>query len=143
MPGFSTLMRMSTQLGANPSNSALPATWPSAWPSLGRNVALGAVLPIVAAIVVLVILLLTKSLSTAWWVALLPLLLLAWPLSLPARARKVMQDAGDSGRLEIVNATLGTLARAPQKRLGVQPTAEVVPGRPVRYHVGAAAARPR
>lgn len=132
---------MSTQLGRNPSNSALPSPWPSAWPSLAKNVALGAVLPIVAAVVVLVILLLTKSLSTAWWVLLLPMLLLLWPLSLPARVRKVMQDAADSGRLEVVNATLGILAHAPERRLGVQPSAEVVPARPVRYLVGNAAKR--
>lgn len=134
-------MRMPTQLRGNPSNSALPATWPSAWPSLAKNVALGAVAPVAAAVVVLVILLVTKSLSTAWWVVLLPLLLLLWPLSLPARVRKVMQDATDTGRLEVVNATLGILAHAPQKRLGVQPTAEVVPGRQVRYLVGDSAAR--
>ncbi|WP_153505504.1 hypothetical protein [Cumulibacter manganitolerans] len=124
---------MSTRPARRPHHPALPQAWPSAWPSLLGGVLLGAVLPVVAAAVVVVILLLTSSLATAWWVVLLPLLLLAWPLSLPARVRRVMQDASDAGRLDVVQGTLGALATAPERRLGVRPNAEVVPGAAVRY----------
>ena len=126
---------MSTQPGRTASSAALPATWPSAWPSLRKNVLIGAIVPVVAAVVVLVILLLTKVADTAWWVALLPLLLLAWPLSLPGRVRKVMQEAADAGSLDLTQGMLGTLAAVRQRRLGVRPNAEVVPGKPVRYYL--------
>jgi len=130
---ISTLILMSSQSGRPLAHPAIPERWPSAWPSLTKNVLLGSVVPVVAALVVVLILALTKALAAAWWVALVPLLLLAWPLSLPARVRSVLQDATDSGRAEVVQGTLGTIVTAPRRRLGVRPNAEVVPGRPVRY----------
>lgn len=134
---------MSTQPGRTPSHPALPATWPSAWSSLSKNVLLGSILPVVAAVIVVVILLLTKSFDTAWWVALLPLLLLAWPLSLPGRVRKVMQDAGETGKLDIVQGLLGTIATARERRLGVRPNAEIVPGKDVKYFLNEGDRAPR
>lgn len=131
---------MSIRAGRRPHHPALPDTWPSAWPSVRRTVLLGSIMPVVAAVVIVVILLLTSSLGTAWWVAVLPLLLLGWPLSLPARVRKVVQDAADAGRLEVVQGTLGALALVPERRLGVRPNAEVVPGDGVRYFLNS---RPR
>lgn len=121
--------------GRTPQHPGLPQSWPSAWPSLAKQAFMGAILPIVAAVVVLVVLLLTKTLEQAWWVALIPLLLLIWPLSLPGRVQRVMQEASDDGRLEVVQGMLGTIAAAPRRRLGVRPNAEVVPGKPVRYYL--------
>lgn len=121
--------------GYPPPHGALPATWPSAWPSMRRHVLRGAVLPLVAAAVVVVVLAVTQTLSISWWFILLPLALLAWPLSLPARVRRVVQDAARARTLDLVQGTVGLLAEVRHRRLGVRPNAEVVPGRPIRYYL--------
>lgn len=114
---------------------ALPARWPSAWPSLRREVLLGATVPVVAAAVLLAVLVLTQAARTSWWFVLAPLLLLAWPLSLPARARAVIRSAHRARTLDVVQGAYGLIAEARHRRLGVRPNVEIVPGRPVRYYL--------
>lgn len=118
-----------------PQPGALPASWPSAWPSLRRQVLLGATLPLVVSVVVLVVLAVTQTLATSWWVALIPLVLLAWPLSLPARVRTVVQNAHRARTLDIVQGTIGLIGEVRHRRMGVRPNVEVVPGGPVRYYL--------
>ncbi|MFV0535645.1 MAG: hypothetical protein ACK5MR_18655 [Cumulibacter sp.] len=113
---------------------AFPTVWPSAWPSLGAHVALGATLPVVAALVGFIILLLTQTLETSWWIAALPLLLLAWPLSLPARARASMRRAHEDSRIEVVAAPGGLVAR-PIARRGPKVRAFLEQDRRVRYEI--------
>ncbi|WP_134322831.1 hypothetical protein [Cumulibacter soli] len=113
---------------------ALPTVWPSAWPSLRAQVALGATFPVVAAVAGFIILLRTQTLATSWWIAVLPLLLLAWPLSLPARARAAMRRAHEGSRIEVLATQHGLVAR-PIERRGLKVRAFLEQDGRVRYEI--------
>lgn len=125
--------------GAGP----LPSSWPSAWSSMRSKVLVGMLWPLVAAGVVLLVLALTQTLQVAWWVALLPLPALCWPLSLPARVRAVLRDAAAAHTVDIVRGQLGVIVTARHRRLGVRPNAEVVGGRVVGYYLNSGRRAPR
>lgn len=125
--------------GAGP----LPTSWPSAWPSMRSKVLIGVVGPLAAAVIVVLVLALTQTFPVAWWVALIPLLALFWPLSLPARVRAVQRGAAAAHTVDIVRGQLGVMVTTRHRRLGVRPNAEVVAGRVVGYHLNPGRRAPR
>lgn len=127
--------RMTTD-GPDPApawRGGLPSQWPSAWPSLGRRVAVASVVPIVVALVALAVVAIVGVLPSAWWVPLIPLVLLVGPLTLPGRVRSAMQGASDAKTLVVTVAPLGLLVRTPAPARLVRPSAEVTSAGRVRY----------
>ena len=111
----------------------LPEHWPSAWPSLRGQVALGAVLPVLAAVLTLAGEIWLGIADIAWWLPLLPLILLIGPLTRPARIRRLVDTADRRGRLQVTVATLGLLAVVPGRRGRARVTVEVLPAGRVVY----------
>ena len=122
-------------MSAGAAGPALPTRWPSAWPSLRKQALIGSIFPIAVCVVAVIVLTLTTVLTESWWIAALPLLLLIWPLSLPSRARSVIQKASDRQRLQLTAAQSGLIAQAPRKKFGVRPNVTVKNGADVAYVV--------
>lgn len=86
---------------SEPANPRLPTHWPSAWPSLWRPVRDRALF--VAGTTILVLLGLARfgDLGLSWWVALLPLALMAGPVTRPARVRRAIRQAAEQRMLSV------------------------------------------
>lgn len=113
-------------------NAGLPEAWPSAWPSLWRPVRDRAVL--VGAMVVLTLVGLARfgDLGLSWWVALLPLVLLAGPVSRPARVRGAIRRAAADRTLRVRTTESGLWVTARRRSVAAMVSADGS----VRYQAG-------
>lgn len=113
----------------------LPDRWPSAWPSLWRPVRDRAAFAVPAALLTALGLGWLGDLSLTWWVPLLPLLLLAGPLTRPGRVRRSFDRASADGSLTVVDDRAGVLVWGSGRTVA----AEVTAGGAIRYLDGVSA----
>jgi hypothetical protein len=107
---------------------ALPAVWPSAWPSLWPAVVRRAAFVAAVDLLTLVGLAVAADPATQWWALLPPLLLLAGPLTAPARTRH--RAAAAAARLDLRPDGVVLIRR----RTGSwRPFARITPGGAVHY----------
>lgn len=114
---------------SSPHPVQLPQRWPSAWPSLWPGVRDRTVF--VAVTVSLTVLGLARfgDLGLAWWVALLPLVLLIGPLTRPSRARRAIQRAARQRTLNVRESGNELLVSVPRRSV----TARVAANGAVTY----------
>jgi hypothetical protein len=85
---------------------ALPADWPSAWPHLYGPVRDRALFVLTVMVLTTIGLIVAGDPGAQWWAIALPLLLLIGPASKPARARRALCRAVETGRVRTLPGQL-------------------------------------
>lgn len=99
----------------------LPERWPSAWPALRRDVGGGVATVVLTAVLTSIGTWSFGDPARAWWVGLLPLLLLVVPLSRPARYRAAFVRARLRGTVRNADGEV----RVGRRRARVEPDGTV------------------